>query len=337
MSRPRPLFAAAAAAVAIGAAAGPATAQPKKVAVVALEIGGDGAPELRPQLAESVAKGVRASGVATVELAAVLAALEPSPELVGCFSSTCLDRIGDKVKADGFVRGRVAADGADYTLELELYDRDQLVHRLELPCAVCTIAELNTLAEKTAQRLIVEARERPVSLVIRTEPSGAELTIDGLKRGAAPFEGPLPRGSHEVVAEVPGVGRIARRVEVTEKSGAEPIVIAIPGASIPDPDGSAGGSALGIGKWITAGASVAALGLGGVLLAIDGRPTCDDSRRECPDELDTAVAGWVSLGVGAAAGLAAGWMFYADRNERDRRVSISPTPGGAAASLSFDW
>src|SRR5690606_25615840 len=146
-------------------------AKPAKVALVALEITGDGAPELRPQLAESIAAGLARARVDTVELATVQEALAPAPELLGCFSSTCLERIGDRVGADGFVRGRVRADGADYKVELELYDRAKLVHRLELACSVCTIGELNQLALELSVRLVAEASDAPVQVVIRTEPA----------------------------------------------------------------------------------------------------------------------------------------------------------------------
>jgi hypothetical protein len=321
-------------AIALVAALAPATAEarPKKVALVALEISGDGAPELRPQLAESIAAGLARADVATVELDTVQEALAPSPELIGCFSSTCLERIGERVGADGFVRGRVGADGADYNVELELYDRGRLVHRLELPCAVCTIGELNQLALELSTRLVAEASDAPVQVVVRTEPAGAELTIDGLARGPEPFEGTLPRGPHFVVAEIKGVGVVKRRIEVTEASGAEPIVISFPGASsgLSADAAHPGMRSLGTVKWITGGVAVAALGLGATLLVLDGRESCNGNGRTCPEIYDTALPGWVAIGVGGAAAVAAGWMFYADRPAR-RQIAVTPTPGGAAA------
>ena len=317
--------------------AGHAVAQPRRVAVVAVEIGGDGAPELRPQLADSIAAGLREAKVKSVKLEAVQKALEGSPELIGCLSSTCLARIGEITRADGFIRARVSADGADYKIELELYSRDQLVNKLELPCSVCTIAELNQAARVTTAKLLANAPEEPVQVVIRTEPSGARLTIDGVSRGAAPFEGPLARGAHDIVAEVEGGGRVEQRIVVSEKSSTEPIVIQVGSSPAPpddrEPATFASPEVLGTLKWVTAGAAVAALGTGAIFIAIDGRGTCGESGRECMRELNTSLAGWITAGGGLALAMAAGWMFWSDETH-EPPVVVAPYRDGATAMFT---
>lgn len=320
------------------ASTGDALARPEKVAVVGVEIGGDGAPELRPQLVESIAAGLREAGVKTVELDAVQRALEGSPELLGCLSSTCLARIGELTGADGFVRAKVSADGADYTLELELYDRDQLVNKLELPCSVCTIGELNQVARVTTEKLLAHVPEKPVQVVIRSDPAGAKLTIDGVSRGSAPFEGPLAPGPHDIIAQVEGVGRVERRVVITESSSTEPIVVQVGplrGSDGADPAVLPRANYLGTLKWVTGGASVVALGTGALLIALDGRGTCDRPGRECQRELNTSLAGWITAGGGLALAVAAGWMFWADHHsERERHAAVVPIRDGAVAVFS---
>lgn len=331
-----------AAGLAVWCSAGPARALPRRVALLEVEIAGDGAPELRPQLAASIAAGLKSAKVGVIKPQRVAAVFEESPELAGCLSSTCLERIGKKTGADGFIRARISADGDDYKIELELYDRSQLINKLELPCSVCTIGELNQAAKVTTAKLLTDASDRPIHVTIRTEPSGAKLTIDGIARGAAPFDGPLAPGSHVIVAEGDGDHRIERRVLVTEASATEPIVIEMsPGTSGDDPSAEpkvldSGGSRLGTLKWVTAGAAVLALGTGATLVLLDGRGTCDGGNRECQRELNTGLAGVITAGGGVALGVAAAWMFWADRGtkEPNRRVDLAPLRGGAMALVS---
>lgn len=313
-------------------------AKPGKVALVALEISGDGAPELRTQLASSVVAGLVKAGVDAVELPDVLESLANAPELIGCISSTCLARIGDRIGADGFVRGRVFAEGANYTVALELYNRTELVNKLELPCTVCTINELNKLTSETASRLVADASDNPVQVVIRSEPSGADLTIDGLKRGAAPFEGPLPPGPHFVVAELSGVGTVRQRIEVTTDGAGEPIVLRIAPRLEASPDEPVDHDErrFGAWKWVTAGVAAAGIATGIALVALDGRPTCNGDGRVCRDLRDTALSGWITLGVGVAAGVATGWMFYRDsQTDRSATLSVVPNARGAAAMVDI--
>jgi hypothetical protein len=335
----RPLFALLVATAAISALPTDGHAQPRKVAVLGVEIGGDGAPELRPQLAASIAAGLADAKVRVVQMDAVSSVLDGAPELAGCMSSTCLERLGRKTGADGFIRARVKAEGDDYKLELELYDRSQLLNKLELPCSVCTIGELNQAAKLATAKLLTEAPEQPVQVVIRSAPSGATLTIDGIARGTEPFEGPLAPGRHAVIAEVEGGGRVERELVITEASGTEPIVIELGGdrGASREPGDTVvinKGSKLGTIKWITAAGAVAALGTGATLIILDGRGTCGDSGRECERELNTGLAGVITAGGGVVMAVAAAWMFWADRDrgETDRRqVSFAPTRSGGMA------
>jgi hypothetical protein len=93
-------------------------------------------------------------------------------------------------------------------------------------------------------------------------------------------------------------------------------------------------------RWVTLGVAAGALAAGVALLAVHGRGTCDGSAR-CPEKLDTLAAGAALTGVGGAAAIGSGILFYWDRRQRstERSTSAALVPWlgavGASALLSF--
>lgn len=319
----------------VAALAGPTTqavAAPKRVAVLGVAIGGDGAPELQIPLAESVAAGISGSGATAISLASARAAFREAPELVGCVSSTCLARLGERLGADGFIRGEVLAEGADYRVKLELFSQAEVIQRIEKSCPVCTIGELTTLAEATAKLLVERASDSPIQVVIRTEPAGAELTIDGLSQGAAPFEGPLAPGPHLVVVRTSGGAVVRHRIEVDRATGAEPVVIRVPEAARTEPRPARGHVGFGRWKWGVAAVGAVALGGGVALIVIDGNRTCADASRPCPRVRDTRPAGIVSVGFGAALAAASAYMIWSDSKSSPVPI-VEASRGGASVGI----
>jgi len=182
---PRP-FAAAIALAILGATAGQAQAQARDdtVAILSLEITGDGAPELRDQLRRSLAAGLAAGGAEVVGHDAVTQALEGAPELKACTSTTCLARIRDRVGAARFVRVTIEVHGSAYEASLELLSPEvdgAVVTQLEKPCPVCTIMEVNDVVSSAAKELLRQPVAAPVPVVIETRPA---------LRPVAPHDGP---------------------------------------------------------------------------------------------------------------------------------------------------
>ena len=95
-------------------------------------------------------------------------------------------------------------------------------------------------------------------------------------------------------------------------------------------------------KWLAGGGAVAAAATGVVLIGLDGG--CRNQSRTpgapCPRLWNTAAAGWASVGVAAALGATAGYLFWRDAHQREASridVAVVPSGGGMAvwAGLQF--
>jgi hypothetical protein len=312
------------------------------VAIVALEITGDGPPELRAQMERSLAGGLAAAGLRVVALDAVLKALAPTPELIGCSSTTCLGRIGEKLGADFFVRAVVDATGSAYTLELELLSASvegAVVHRVERSCPVCTIRELDDVVSAAAGDLAALPGGEPVPIRIATTPPGAALRVDGEPVGLSPYEGMVAPGPHVITATLDGHGRAERSVTVTDDEGsARSFELPLAPTSASIDDGGSRRRPYRTWKWITAGAAGAAVVGGVALMAMDGRGSCakeDPGQTQCRQEYDTLVGGMIAVAAGAALGGTSYWMFRADAREPSITVGAAPTRGGAVGAISL--
>src|SRR4051812_22596284 len=54
------------------------------------------------------------------------------------------------------------------------------------------------------QKLLGEIKLRPAKLTVKSTPSGARVTIDGVKAGVTPFTAPVRGGGHRVAVELDG-------------------------------------------------------------------------------------------------------------------------------------
>jgi hypothetical protein len=316
-----------AAALVVLASGGSARAEKSRprVAIVELTIEGDAPPELRTQLDRSLAGGLASVGWEVVSREAVMESLRDTPELMGCVSTTCLDRIGEVVGARRFVRARIEAQGDSYSLELELLGADVeggVIQRREGSCAVCTLTEANDTISKIAAQL--SAEEKPaVKVAIATRPGGAALQVDGKDAGSSPADVMLPVGEHEVIARKKGYHPRRERFAVAAPADGTPQELTL------DLERSA---RFGVWKWVAAGTAAATIVTGAYLITIHG--DCVDSAPEgatCKDLYDTSALGigFTAVGVGAV-GLAV-WMFLSDRPPEDPpATAVLPVRGGAA-------
>jgi hypothetical protein len=302
-------------AAAIAALLAPAVARAEqagrpRVAVLELRIEGDAPPELRTQMEKSLDGGLFSAGFDVVSRATVAEKLAPTPNLIGCTSTTCLQRIGEIVGSDRFVRARIEASGASYSLEIHLLGSEVegglIVHR-EGTCDVCTIGEANDAMSRLAESLgDTPAPDLPVAF--RSQPDGAQVKVDGTVKGRTPLDTMLAGGSHAVEARLPGHNPLAAQIEVAEQAGggAQEVMLTLVEARA---------ARYRIWKWAAAGAAAVALGTGIYLIAIDD--SCSSSVPEgttCPRLYDTVLSGAVLTvaGVGLAGG--AVYFFWSDRN-----------------------
>lgn len=307
------------------------------IGVLAVEIAGDAAPELRPRVADSIARGLAETGRDVVELNAVMSELAEAPELMGCTSTACLERIAERVGASEFVRARLRADGANYTLVLERFAAEgdkARVHELKADCTVCTKTELFAWVRATSAELLVPERTGSAAIVIETEPPGATVEIGGRAIGTGPTEAKLPLGEHEITARLEGYDTATRTIRVEEGApGPHEVGLVL----VPRPQSLDNRPAFGRWKWVAAGGAAASLATSAVLLALDGNPTCEPEppQTQCPRERDGMTPGLVGLGLGVALGGVSGWMFYQDSSGREATITAGPGAAGGAIRITF--
>lgn len=305
------------------AAEGASTAPRERVAIIEVTIEGDAPGELRTQLERSLAGGLYLGGWEVLSRDEVLRALRDAPELIGCISTSCLERIGELVGAKRFVRARVEASGAAYAMEITLLGPDtegSMLLTRDATCSVCTVGEANDAMSKLASQL-VEEKPNDMKVAIVTRPSGAALVIDGAVAGESPWNGTLPPGDHRVRAHKPGRLAAEKQFHVATDAPTQ-IDLELPSAQ-----------RYRVWKWVAGGSGLAALGAGVWLLATHNDQACDAGPGvQCPELFDRLIPGIVVTGVGAAAVGVSVWMFLQDRSEATeptRSATIMPIQGGA--------
>lgn len=327
-----------AALAALAATAPPAlAADSPPVAVLSVEMTGDAEPELRPRVAASIAEGLEAGDRPTIPLGEVLDALTGAPELLGCTSTACLERIAEHVGTGEFVRATLRTEGVTYRLtitHLSEAEDDPVVSELEAQCAVCTKRELFAWLAASAEELLRPERTATAQVAIRSDPAGAEIRVGGQSLGTSPTEAELPVGAHEITAELDGYAGARTEFEV-EAGNPGPHELELPLV----PAGEAGGASgpYGPWRWVAAGGAAAGVAAGATFLALDGRQTCElePPQTQCAEVFDGIRPGLASFAAGAVLGGLSGWMFYRDATsgggagDRDHGIAGGPGTGGS--------
>ncbi len=301
-------------AIALLVASGSARAQEpaaRTVAVLKVEVAGDGSDELRGQVAAALAAAVKGAGAALVGEDKVDAVIGKDKELAHCLSTTCLEKLSAQVGAGELVRAHVAASGNIYEIDLELLSpraEGGLAGRVQRTCSVCTVSELSEMVATAASDLLSGKTGDGVEVEILCRPIGATIAVDDKPRGQGPLKVKLAPGRHRVVARLDGHTNAFKVIEVTSTIGDQRFELVLAPAAALD----SGGPYRTL-KWVTAGGAAAALVTGITLLVVDGNGTCGSDGDACPMEYDTRAAGLLGLAVGVAAGGASAWMFTRDR------------------------
>jgi hypothetical protein len=315
------------------------------VAVVGVQLTGDGAPELRVHLERSVERGLARAGMDVVPREAIAAALQARPDLAGCTSTACLVSLTEIVGASYFVRGQVDAAGTSYTMSLDLLAGavdGGVVGSSTGDCPVCTIIEVNQALEKRAAELGRARHRQLVSVVIVSEPAGAQLRVDRRDLGPGPVRLQLAPGDHVIEATQPGFapGRRAVHISAEAANRVEQVrLVLIPHPTVRASSGKPRRS-LRLWKWTAAGATAAALVTGVILVGLDGDNACTPKgdQRQCQNVYDTGTAGLASIAAGTALGATTAWLFYADRPRAARtHIDVTVAGRGAYGSLWFGF
>jgi hypothetical protein len=236
-------------------------------------------PEVREKIGAAVAGGLAASGADVVDSAAT-ARGAAAKGITDCETPTCRIAIAEATGARYLMRGSVETMGRNYTVHLEMIDgaTGTVIGVREDRCEICTENEAYETASVTASALKAEVVKRP----------------------AAPGDSAEPR-----------------KIAVTDV--AYPAVKDAPSAPVVSASGStpAGGEAPRMGRWgkaaIIAGAAAVAAGI--VLVALDGRQTCDNTTvvgDRCKNMFSTGGGG-IALITGGALGAVLGTTLLVGR------------------------
>ncbi len=202
-----------------------------RVALTPIVITGATQIELQGELERALVQGLRRAGFAVVTLDASFADCSPgAPE--------CLARVREAHGATHLLTTRVESRERDYSVTLELVAtaparRESISQSDE--CSLCGLEEVRTMLivqgpqlrsqldvtrkqarlEQERQRRLDEQRDalaRQPVLVVRSEPAGALVTVDGERVGFTPLERKSTAGSHLVTIELEGYAPEERTV-----------------------------------------------------------------------------------------------------------------------------
>lgn len=324
----------------------------QRVAVIHIGLQGDYAPGLADEIDQAVTAALGEIGFAPISYNEVRERIESRlgsmPSLADCIATDCLNEMPKLLGTNLFVRVRVEASSAIYSFEVLFLSADGeasgVRERSKGSCPVCTPDEFIERVSESVRTLMEPLQ--PVSVVIASRPAGATLTVNGTEAGAAPFSGRLAPGPHEVRASLPGHADAVTTVRVApgQPSTTQSFEVSLTPEAVADGPSESGGS-FGMWKWSAAAASAVSVGLGVTWLAVDGSQSCDlaDGQTQCPKLYDTRTQGFAALGVGAALGALAVWMFTSEGDATSEtaegsaslRPGFTPLAGGALGSVQL--
>ncbi len=290
--------------------------------------------DVRAELAAHIALGL-AKHADVLGLGRSQRELENKPH---CFSRDCLQRIGEALSVHRFVRGLLTANGAHYSLKLELFqvgDEPFLQNTVTIMCAICTIAELAERSEQAAERLLRVTSTKSASITILSIPSGGIISIDGLEAGLSPVVAELVPGPHQIAARKEGYAVHKKTIEVKPGSD-ESQRFDLPLRSLAPTERNS--ENYGYWKWASAAGAGILLTAGTTLVVVDGDPRCNAGEGRCASSHNTMTAGIIALSGSLVAGAAAAWMFWDDsKNTTKPRAALQWIPGGATAGITLDF
>jgi len=154
------------------------------------------------RLAQAVEEAVQAERLSPLSRELALeAAGEPEPG--PCADERrCLLSLAEKCEADYLLRVSARKRAADWLLEMELYDVavHEAAARSETTCAGCNLEQAQKSLTTLFAPLYGKANGRPRgTLEIRSEPSEAEVLLDGQRLGKTPYTAAVWSGARELV------------------------------------------------------------------------------------------------------------------------------------------
>ena len=140
-----------------------------------------------------------------------------------CSKPGCMQKIAEQTGATHIVRAIVVVVDRDYTVRVELYDGSDGTKIVSASdgCEICGVVDVGGLIETQAATLRTKLdalASGPASIVVSSNPDGAEVTLDGEPFGVTPLDKPVIPGDH--VIRVTKEGYIAVQEKRTFVEGA---------------------------------------------------------------------------------------------------------------------
>lgn len=244
-----------------------------------------------------------------------------------CADSACLKKVATAAKVRFVVSGQVSNADDIYKVSLTLYDdaHSKVVDAAQ-ECELCAaeevdrsiVAAVETFKAAFASAPPVVAPTAPPTseLSVTTDPSGADVELDGKMVGKTPYKAQVTRGKHAVKVTLAGHVAEQREVEVGDRAAAQEFLLQVlatasPAATAeeaPAPTPAPTGAPVAApAEHRTAGIiltvlGAVGLGVGGFLINMDGQITCENgSRKTCPDVYTTKWFGAAAMTVGGLA------------------------------------
>lgn len=286
-----------------------------RVAVLPVESHATLPDAMQTELRRTIARGLERAEVQLVRNDRIDGRLDGE----GCHSTRCTISLAEAVGATWVLRPTITETDSIYEIRLEVIDAGgRTIASASERCEICGYQEVNDLLGDRSAALgakVQRLRRQPPRLLLRSNPSGAVVWIDGRRSGRTPLEQEVTAGEHEVRVALPG--HVSEHRRITAVAGTDD---ALSFTMLAEPTKTrAGRPWLGVGAAaLTTGTALAGAGI--ALAAIDEREyerRCNpDPRGNCSHRYDTLAGGValiVSGGVLLATGVAA---LVVDRRAR---------------------
>ena len=160
------------------------------------------------------------------------------PQLKGCYSDLCLERIGRLVDSQVIVHYRLKPlSPAGWQLHVEIFDDEvgAVGARQTQDCPSCTGAQAAERLSDMVKLAATENAGRPRSILeVDSLPSGAAVFVDGTELGITPYKRAVFSGKHKVILSHVGYRSEQQETVLDEKHHPRVEVKLTPGT---DPSG----------------------------------------------------------------------------------------------------
>jgi TolB-like protein len=232
-----------------------------------------------------------------------------------CNDASCFPALAQSLGVGYLVAGKVEEERKSYEITLELINgrTGSAIGSNHERCEICGMedaAEKMGLAA-SALRARLEAHVRtPARFIIRSRPSGAQVSLDGAPAGRTPYDARLTGGEHHLSLTAPGFDPLDRSFSVV--SGVdETLEYEMVRMPTKFPFKTAGWVAIATGALLVVGGIWA---LSSDSQEIACTPAEKDPQGDCPQLRATRGVGGVLVGAGAVMGTLGGVWLYLGSN-----------------------